>query len=110
MARDQLGEFEHQVLLTLLRLGDGVYSLPIVLELEARTGRDVGVAGVYIVLRRLEEKGLVRSEMQAPEDGVGGRDRRVFLLTDEGLRRLQETRWTLQRLWEGMEPLLERGG
>lgn len=109
MPRDQLGEFEHQVLLALLRLGDGVYSLPIVLELEARTGRDVGVAGVYIVLRRLEEKGLVRSEMQPPGEGEGGRDRRVFQVTAAGLERLRETRRTLQRLWEGMEPRLERG-
>jgi len=39
-----LGEFEHQVLLAILRLGSESYSVEIVLELEAETGREVGTA------------------------------------------------------------------
>jgi PadR family transcriptional regulator, regulatory protein PadR len=107
MPRDYLGEFEHQVLLTLLRLGAEAYSVPILLELEERTGRAVQAAAIYIALRRLEERGLVRSELREPEAGEGGRDRRFFVLTPLGITRLSETRAALQRLWDGIEPLLE---
>lgn len=106
MSRDVLGELEHQVLLALLRCGADAYTAPLVLELEARTGRAVSAAAVYVSLRRLEEKGLVTSELRDP-GAEGGRDRRHFVLTGEGQARLRETRTTLQRLWDGMEPLLD---
>ena len=105
MTREMLGEFEHQVLLALLRLGDDAYSAPVVLELEERTGRPVKAAAVYIALRRLEEKGLVRSGMRSP-GAEGGRDRRHFEVTDHGRTRLREAKATYQRLWEGLDGAL----
>ncbi len=105
MTRSSLGEFEHQVLLALLRLGDDAYSAPIVLELEEQTRRSVRSAAVYIVLRRLEEKGLVRSAM-CPPGAEGGRDRRHFAVTDGGLARLREARATYRRLWDGLESVI----
>ena len=107
MPRESLGDLEHQVLLALLRVGPDAYSVPVLHELEARTGREVAAAAVYIALRRLEEKGLLHSEMRAPEEGEGGRDRRFFRITPDGLTRLREMRVALQRLWEGFEPQLE---
>jgi DNA-binding PadR family transcriptional regulator len=104
--RDQLGEFEERVLLAVLRLGGEAYSVPIVSELEERTGREVAPAAVYIVLRRLEEKGLVESRF-ADEAGGPGRPRRYFTPTRPGIRMLRESRYTRQRLWEGLEPLLD---
>jgi PadR family transcriptional regulator len=107
MGRDSLGEFEHQILLTILRLGKEAYSVPIVLELEERAGREVTQAAVFIVLRRLEDKGLLRSRM---DDGEGetGRVRRYFRLTALGLRRLRESRQVLLDLWEGITAELDR--
>lgn len=102
MGRDNLGEFEHRVMLALLRLGEGAYSAPILTELEARTGRSVRSAAVYIALRRLEEKGLVASRMVPPGE-EGGRDRRHFRVSAEGRRRLREARSALESLWEGLD-------
>lgn len=107
MTRDVLGEFEHQVLLALLRLGEDAYSAEIVLELEQQTARPVKSAAVYIVLRRLEEKGLVRSLMRAP-GAEGGRDRRHFEVTNEGRRRVRDAHATYMRLWKGLEGVLEK--
>lgn len=101
--RDSLGEFEHQVLLAALRLGPATYSVPIVLELEKRTGREVAPAAVYIALRRLEEKGLVESEMRRDEE-EGGRSRRYFEVTDQGTEVLREAKRRLVNLWEGLDP------
>ena len=106
MTREVLGEFEHQVLLALLRLGDEAYSAEIVLELEDRTGRPVKTAAVYIVLRRLEEKGLVRSGMRSP-GAEGGRDRRHFLVTRKGRAKVRQAHVTYMRLWQGLDRRLE---
>lgn len=108
MSRETLGEFEHHVLLAILRLAgtqSQTYSVAIVLELEECTGRDVSPAAVYIALRRLEKKGLVASRL-APGTGEE-RSRRYFKLRPEALDRLRESRKSFHRLWEGVEPLLE---
>lgn len=107
MSRDVLGEFEHQVMLALLRLGDDAYSAPIVVELESRTGRPIKTAAVYIALRRLEDKGLAASTMRSP-GSEGGRDRRHFEVTAEGRERLRQAHATYMALWEGLEAELER--
>ena len=105
MPRSALGEFEHQVMLALLRLGANAYSAEIVLELEQKTQRPVRAAAVYIVLRRLEEKGLVTSHMQDP-GAEGGRDRRHFCVRDAGRLRLREAHATYMQLWEGLDEVL----
>lgn len=109
MAKDVLGEFEHHVMLAALRLEDRAYTSAIVLELETRTGREVAPAAVYIALRRLEDHGLVKSSVQAGE-ASDRRERRYFTVTRRGLAMLRESRRRFVRLWEGLDPLLEKGG
>jgi len=106
MSRDSLGEFEHQVMLAILQHGGDSYSVPLVLELEERAGREVTQAAVFIALRRLEEKGLLRSRLVPVEDVVG-RPRRYFRITALGMRRLRESRRALLRLWEGVDTALD---
>ena len=105
MGRDGLGEFEHQLLLAILQQGGESYSVPIVIELEERAGREVTQAAVFIVLRRLEEKGLLRSRME--DDEGSGRTRRYFRITALGMRRLREARQALLRMWDGLETSLD---
>lgn len=104
MARQALGEFEHHVLLSLVRLGGRAHGAPIVTELESVTGRTVSPAAVFIALRRLEQRGLLRSAKRDPRPGEGGRGRRVFQLTPSGSARLRDARRTLERLWEPAGP------
>jgi len=106
MGRDSLGEFEHQLLLAILRLGRESYSVPIVQELEERARREVTQAAVFIVLRRLEEKGLLKSRMEEGAAGTG-RVRRYFRLTAEGMERLRESRRALLDLWDGITAELD---
>lgn len=107
MTRSALGEFEHQVLLTILRLGGEGYSVSVVQELEARTGRDAATSAVYIALRRLEKKGLLRSRYESPEQSGEPYPRRYFALTEEALEPLKESRRAYLSLWDGIEPALE---
>lgn len=107
MTRRSLGEFEQQVLLTMLRMGGEAYSVPMVLEMEERGGREVSQAAVYIALRRLEDKGLVSSRMEEAEATGSGRERRYFRVEREGVELLKESRRTMERFWEGLEDLVE---
>jgi len=106
MPRDVLGEFEHQVLLAILRLGSESYSVEIVLELEKRTGREVATSAVYVALRRLSDKGLSESRMVDPPLD-GGHARRYFRLTQKALVALRGSRQSLLSLWDGVESLLD---
>lgn len=107
MPRSQgLGEFEHLVLVAILHLDGEVYGVPIVDEIERRTGRAVSRSSVYITLRRLEQKGLVSSTMSEPEPGSGRKPRRVVQVEPLGIERLREARSTLDRMWSGLDPAL----
>jgi len=108
MSRDTLGEFEHMVLLAILRLGGEAYSVPIVLELEERTGREVAQAAVFIAMKRLEKKALLTSRMDDHAVKETGRVRRYFQLTDAGRGKLSETREALVSLWDGIATQLDR--
>jgi DNA-binding PadR family transcriptional regulator len=108
MTRDVLGEFEQMVLLAIVRLGDGVYGVPIVDEIQRRTGRSVAPAAVYVTLRRLEQKGLLSSWLGDPTPDRGGKARRCVKVTRAGLESLRESRQALDQMWKGLDPGLRR--
>jgi PadR family transcriptional regulator, regulatory protein PadR len=105
MSNGSLGEFEQMVLLAILQLGDDVYGVPIVDEIERRTGRSVSRAAVYVTLRRLEKKGLLESWMGEPIDERGGKARRMVRVRPEGRRLVLESRQAMDAMWEGLGPL-----
>jgi PadR family transcriptional regulator, regulatory protein PadR len=100
-----LGEFELMVGLALIRLGDDAYGVPISREIEKRSGREVAIGSVYAALERLEEKGLVASRLGEPTAERGGRAKRYFRITSNGLNEVRETRRTLVSLWKGLPEL-----
>lgn len=106
MTREALGEFEQMVLLAIIHLGDGVYGVPIVDEIQRRTGRTVAPAAVYITLRRLEQKGFLSSWMGDSTPERGGKARRCVKVTRAGLDSLRESRKVLDSMWKGLEPNL----
>jgi DNA-binding PadR family transcriptional regulator len=100
---DFLGEFEHLVLLAVLRVEDGAYGLTVRRELEESTGRSVTIGAVYSTLDRLDSKGMLRSHRTEPERRPGGRSRRQFDLTAAGRAALVESRDLIDRMWHGVE-------
>jgi PadR family transcriptional regulator PadR len=107
MPRESIGEFEQLILLAILRLGDKAYGIPILDEIRVRTGRTVLRPAVYVALRRLEDKGLVRSRMGDPTQERGGRAVKYYALEPEGVALLQESRRALFSMWEGLGPRLD---
>jgi DNA-binding PadR family transcriptional regulator len=108
MARKSLGDIEQLVLLSILRLGNETYGVPIVEEIESCAGRSVPRAAVYIALRRLRQKGLVSSWMTEPDPVPGGKAKRFFRVEPQGIEKLAEQRTALLSMWEGLQPMLDR--
>ncbi len=98
-----LGEFEQVVLLAVLRLEAGAYGVTVRQEIEDRVGRVVSIGAVYATVNRLEEKGYLESYGTDPIPVRGGRARRHFKLTREGVNELRASRNMLGLLWDGID-------
>ena len=103
MSHDILGGFQQLVMLAVLRLGDEAYGARLQLELDEIAGRTVSISTVYVTMERLERKGLVASWLADPTPVRGGRSKRFYQLTDEGVLALQEAREALDKMWDGLE-------
>ena len=79
-----------------------LYGASIFEELTSHTQRSILRPAVYNALRRLEAKGLVRSELGAPTPERGGRAKRFVHLTEPGMSVLHGSRRTLLSLWDGV--------
>jgi len=99
-----LGEFEHLVLLAVLRVGEGAYGVPIRDEIEARAGRRVSLGALYATVRRMETKGWVQSvTVEAPDTG---RPRKIVTVTSEGLAAVRAAQARLRRMADGLAEVL----
>ena len=96
---DVLGTFEQAVLLAIFQLRDNAYGKAILSEVQKRLERDVAVGAVYVTLVRLENKGLLTSQLGAGTAIRAGRPRRYYKLQPSGLNALQETRAAIDTLW-----------
>ena len=86
-------------MLAVVRTGAEAYGMGVRRELEAVTGRAITIGSVYATLDRLEAKGFVSSERANGEDAVS---RRIFSVTPLGVKSLELTRETRDRLWLGV--------
>lgn len=91
MSRHQLGEFEEIVMLTVGILYQNAYGVAIIDEMQQRLGRKVSIGALQTVLRRLEDKGYLSSELGEATRVRGGKRKRYYTLTTFGSRALGET-------------------
>ncbi len=91
MKGEHIGELEELVLLTIGSIYQEAYALAILEEIKGQTNRSMDVTAVHSVLRRLEKKGFVTSEMGGATQDRGGRRKRFFSLTQTGRKVLDDT-------------------
>jgi len=103
--RDYLGEFEHIIVLALLRLDDRAYGVTVRQEIELRTHREVSIGAIYATLDRLEAKGYVKSHLGDPTPERGGRSKRFFHVTPKGVAAVNRIHRVLQSMTEGLDVL-----
>lgn len=102
MSKYRLGEFEEIVLLTVAILNGEAYGVAIMDEIEARLKRRVSMGAMQTSLRRLEEKGLLKSEFGEATKIRGGKRKRYFALTNFGKRALREAKEERLSLWNAV--------
>ncbi|MEO0339289.1 MAG: helix-turn-helix transcriptional regulator [Bacteroidota bacterium] len=100
MRRAYIGEFEELVLLITGTLHGDAYGVAVKKEIFEQTKRQINISAVHAALRRLEEKGCLKSELGAAEAKRGGRKKRIYELTMKGRTTLDETRALREKLWQ----------
>ena len=108
MKKYQLGEFEEVVILTIGILNNEAYSVSIKNEIEERLSRSVSMGALHTALKRMEDKGYVRSFAGEATDDRAGRPKRYFEITALGKKAIQHTKETRDQLWSAIPKAILR--
>ena len=92
-------------MLAILRLNNNAYGVAIRREIATHTDRETAPGALYTTLDRLEEKGLVASELGDPTPKRGGRAKRYYTVTAKGVHAVTRAQRAFQSLLSGLDIL-----
>lgn len=96
-----LGELDELVLLTTAVLhNEGAYGYSVVQEIEEKTDRKVSLSAVHTVLYRLQDRGLVQSELGGASHSRGGRRKRLFYVSQLGKQSIANIKLQRDKYWQ----------
>lgn len=95
----QLGVLEEMVLIILL-MKDETYGVDIAKEYQKQLGQSISLPAIHVVLKRLETKGLVTSEMGEPTAERGGRRKRIYSATNKGFEAAHDLQKKRNDMWK----------
>jgi len=98
---------EELILLAVWRLKEDAYCIPLRAQISDITGEEWSLGSIYMPLDRLVKRGLLDSYLTEATPERGGRRKRIYRLTGEGLERLQKMKDVETRMWEGIPNLSE---
>lgn len=88
MANHSLGEFEELVLLMVAALHDEAYGVSILQNLEEKLEKKLNISAIHVALKRMQEKGFVKSRFGGITEDRGGRRKKFYVITALGKRML----------------------
>lgn len=101
-----LSELEELVLLSIAVLyDDGAYGLSIANEIGDKTGKKISLSAIHTVLYRLQDRGLVKSEMGGASNSRGGRRKRLFFISQAGKEMINNIRAQREQFWNELGDL-----
>jgi len=106
---DLLTRAEELILLAVWRLKENAYSIPIHEQVSLITGETLSLGSIYMPLDRLIKKDFLNSYLSEATPERGGRHKRIYTLTREGLNALQKIRSVQDRMWSEIPDLSEEG-
>ena len=107
MKGNHLGEFEELLLLVVASLADGAYAVSVKLEVEDKANRKTNISAIHSTLYRLEEKGMLESEVGGITNTRGGKRKRFFKVTSAGFDALREAERLRRYFWKTIPQLSE---
>jgi PadR family transcriptional regulator, regulatory protein PadR len=102
MKNFQLGEFEEVVMLTVGILNNTAYSVAIKEEIESRLSRSVSMGALHTALKRLEDKGYLKSFAGESTEERAGRPKRYFEITALGKKAIHHAKASREELWRAI--------
>ena len=95
----QLGVLEEMILIILL-MKEKTYGVDIAKVYYDQLGQSITLPTIHVVLKRLEKKGLVKSEMGEPTAERGGRRKRLYTATTEGYGAAKALQQKRNEMWD----------
>lgn len=92
-------------MLTVAVLKEEAYGVEIKRELETRMKQRLSVGSIQSALKRLEEKGFLKSQLGEATQKRGGKRKRIYTITRYAQKVLAELKDIRARLWESMPQL-----
>lgn len=86
MKHPSIGEFEELVLLMVAALHDEAYGVSIRENLVEKLSKNINISAVHVALKRLEDKGFVKSRFGGITEDRGGRRKKYYIITTFGKR------------------------
>lgn len=102
-----LSRADEILLLTILRLGEKAYGVPIARDVQQRTGKKVTLGSLWVSLDNLARRGLLKKRMADPTPQRGGRSKIYYSLTKEGIEALERIKEVEKSIWKGAPVLLK---
>ena len=96
----KIGALEEMVILLVAAMPEEAYAVSIKREYTRRTQNEISIPAIHTVLKRLENKGMLKSHETAPSKERGGRKKRVYVITTLGYKLISELRTQREELWE----------
>src|SRR5690349_21815340 len=84
MKQHSMGEFEELVLLMVAALHNEAYGVVILESLEEKLGKSLNISAVHVALKRMEDKGFVKSRFGGITEERGGRRKKFYMITALG--------------------------
>ena len=97
-----LGNLEETVLLIVAVMADEAYGYTVSEEYYKNMETRISISAIHTVLKRLEKKGLIHSEMGGATAERGGRRKRIFKVTKVGMKTLETLQENRMKLWNMM--------
>lgn len=95
----KIGNLEEMVMLLAAAMQHEAYAVSIAAEYTKLTANSISIPAIHTVLKRLEEKGLLKSHQSAPTKDRGGRKKRIYTITTWGYQVIHELRNQREHLW-----------
>ena len=105
---NQLGTLEEAILLITMYL-DEAYGVSVAEEYKKSSGSSISIPAVHTVLRRMEEKGYVRSKMGEASAQRGGKRKRIYEATAFGFDAIRQIKDQRMKLWSKIPELKTSG-
>ena len=101
-----LSRAEELVLLSVWRLQENAYGVTIRKHIIEMTGTDWSIGAIYVPLDRLTRWGYLEAIQGEPTSERGGRSKRYYKLTREGLEALNHLKQVQESMWSELPKLI----